>query len=63
MSFLCNDCETVSHCSRNGCIPKVPAPRIRAESEFMSLYRYFRNKCHMGRWKAFRRAFDCWSPI
>jgi hypothetical protein len=24
---LCDACETVSHCSKNGCIPLVPQPR------------------------------------
>jgi hypothetical protein len=24
--MICNECETVAHCSKNGCIPKQPAP-------------------------------------
>jgi len=24
--MICNECETVAHCSKNGCIPKHPAP-------------------------------------
>ena len=24
---ICDECETVNHCSKNGCIPKVPMPR------------------------------------
>lgn len=23
-TVICNECETVAHCMRNGCIPKVP---------------------------------------
>jgi hypothetical protein len=23
---ICDECETVAHCSNHGCIPKVPAP-------------------------------------
>ena len=23
---ICNECETVAHCMKNGCIPKQPAP-------------------------------------
>jgi hypothetical protein len=25
-SMICNECETVAHCTKHGCIPKQPAP-------------------------------------
>ena len=25
---ICNECETVAHCMKNGCIPKQPAHHI-----------------------------------
>ena len=24
--MICNECETVAHCAKHGCIPKQPAP-------------------------------------
>jgi len=24
--MICNECETVAHCTKHGCIPKQPAP-------------------------------------
>ena len=24
--MICNDCETVVHCTKHGCIPKQPVP-------------------------------------
>lgn len=24
LNTICNECETVAHCSKNGCIPKIP---------------------------------------
>jgi hypothetical protein len=25
-SMICNECETVAHCTKHGCVPKQPAP-------------------------------------
>ena len=25
-NIICNECETVAHCMKNGCVPKQPAP-------------------------------------
>ena len=24
--MICNECETVAHCTKHGCVPKQPAP-------------------------------------
>jgi len=25
-NMICNECETVAHCTKHGCVPKQPAP-------------------------------------
>jgi hypothetical protein len=34
MSKLCDECETVAHCLKHGCIPKQPAPVQDTEAHY-----------------------------
>jgi hypothetical protein len=33
-SMICNECETVAHCTKHGCVPKQPAPVQDASKQF-----------------------------
>jgi len=35
--MICNECETVAHCMKNGCIPKVPQVNKQIEALKLAL--------------------------
>jgi hypothetical protein len=37
-SMICNECETVAHCTKHGCVPKQPAPVQEPVGEVCGYY-------------------------
>lgn len=35
--MICNECETVAHCTKHGCVPKQPAPVSKDEALDLAL--------------------------